>query len=79
MKLEQINIVPNYAKINALPEWEARGKYTEMLSIASQLAFELYLNETNGVSSLGKSEFIETILEKFSKAALETGTPYTSK
>lgn len=76
-KLEEINIMPSFGKIQAMSESAAKHQLYTMQSIAASLAFELFINENYGVSSLGKSEFIDELLQHFSSAATKTGEQFT--
>lgn len=75
-KLEDINIMPSYGKINEMSGADAKICLYNMQSIAASMAFELFLNENYGASSLGKSEHIEALLQNFSYAATKTGEQF---
>jgi len=75
--LEQINIVPSYEKIQAMPEHQAKAELYRMQSIAGSLAYELYLITKYGPPPTPKTEVIDDLFKRYAKASETTGNVYS--
>jgi hypothetical protein len=77
LELQDINIIPDDAKINALTEKEAKIGLYSMTSIAASMAFELYIKEKYYAQPDGlDNRFIETLLKRFSGAGKMAGNSF---
>jgi len=74
-KLEDINIVPDFEKINPLTENEAKCHLYGMTAIAASLAFELYIKQKyyQKPEGIHESGYTENLLKRFADAAKEVG------
>lgn len=77
-KLEDINIIPDFAKINQMTENEAKCSLYGMAAIAASLAslaFELYLKEKyyEKPDGIPRSDYTDCLLKRFEDAAKEIG------
>ena len=80
-QLDEINIVPDFGKINLLTENDAKCRLYGMTVIASSLAFELYIKEKyfTKPSGMPESNYTETLLKRFEDAAKEIGIVCVAK
>ena len=74
-KLEDINIIPDFAKINPMTENEAKCALYGMAALAASLSFELYIKEKyyKKPDGMPESNYTETLLKRFEDAAKEIG------
>ena len=73
-KLEDINIIPDFAKINPMTENEAKCALYGMAALAASMAFELYIKEKYYKKPDGlKSDYTDLLLKRFEDAASEIG------
>ena len=75
-KLEDINIIPDFEKINPLTENQAKCALYGMAAIAANLAFELYSKEKlyKKPDWMPESDYTDYLLKRFANAASEIGT-----
>ena len=80
-KLEDINIIPDFAKINPMTENEAKCALYSMAAIAVSMAFELYIKEKlyEKPSGMPESDYTDYLLKRFGDAAKEIGTLCVAK
>jgi hypothetical protein len=77
IELQDINIIPELAKINALTENEAKISLYSMTSIAASMAFELYIKEKYYAQPDGlDNRLIEVLLKRFSEAGKVAGNSF---
>jgi len=77
LELQEINIIPDDAKINALTEKEAKIGLYSMTSIAASMAFELYIKEKYYAQPDGlDNRLIEVLLKRFSEAGKVVGNSF---
>ena len=74
-KLEDINIIPDFAKINPMTENEAKCALYGMAAIAASLAFDLYIKENlyQKPDWMPESDYTDYLLKRFEDAASEIG------
>jgi hypothetical protein len=74
-KMEDINIIPDFGKINPLTENEAKCHLYGMAAIAASMAFELYVKEKYYEKPDGtpRSDYTDILLKRFEDAAKEIG------
>ena len=73
-KLEDINIIPDFAKINPMTENEAKCALYGMAALAASMAFELYIKEKYYKKPDGlESDYTDLLLKRFEDAASEIG------
>jgi len=74
-KLEDINIIPDFEKINPLTENQAKCHLYGMAAIAASMAFELYIKEKyyKKPEGMPRSDYTEILLKRFEDAAKEIG------
>ena len=74
-KLEDINIIPDFAKINPMTENDAKCALYGMAALAASMAFELYIKEKyyKKPDGIPESNYTETLLKRFEDAAKEIG------
>ena len=74
-QLDDINIVPDFGKINLLTDNGAKCSLYGMAAIAASLAFELYIKEKyyKKPDGMPESNYTETLLKRFEYAAKEIG------
>jgi hypothetical protein len=73
-KLEDINIIPDFAKINPMTENDAKCALYGMAALAASMAFELYIKEKYYKKPDGlESDYTDLLLKRFEDAASEIG------
>lgn len=74
-KLEDINIIPDFAKINLMTENEAKCHLYGMAALAASLSFELYIKEKfyKKPDGMPESDYTDFLLKRFENAAKEIG------
>ena len=80
-KLEDINIIPDFAKINPMTENDAKCALYGMAAIAASLAFELYIKEMyyEKPDGIPRSDYTDTLLKRFTDSAKEIGIVCVAK
>ena len=80
-KLEDINIIPDFAKINPMTENEAKCSLYGMAALAASLAFELYVKEKlyQKPDGMPESDYTDYLLKRFENAAKEIGRVCVAK
>jgi hypothetical protein len=78
-QLEDINIIPDFEKINPLTENEAKCHLYGMAAIAASLAFELYIKQKYYQKRNSGAGYTENLLKRFADAAKEVGSLCVAK
>jgi hypothetical protein len=79
-KLEDINIVPDFGKINLLTENGAKCALYGMAALSASMAFELYIKEKYYKKPDGlESDYTDLLLKRFEDAAKEIGRVCVAK
>ena len=80
-KLEDINIIPDFAKINPMTENDAKCALYGMAALAASMAFELYIKEKyyEKPDGIPRSDYTDCLLKRFEDAAKEIGRVCVAK